>query len=150
MRTKEPSRDTDRAVLAPPRRAVRDLMTADVVSMSPGDTLADLADRMADENIRHMPIVDRDGDLVGFVTDRELAELVRGVPLSLQRDLLGSRRVREIMPTEIDTVEPDQSLREAAQMLLENKVGGLPVVEGSHLVGILTESDFVRLYVESA
>jgi CBS domain-containing membrane protein len=48
------------------------------------------------------------------------------------------------MSTEVDTVEPDQSLREAAELLLENKVGCLPVVEGSHVVGILTEADFVR------
>ena len=47
--------------------AVRDLMTVEVVSLSPGDDLTELLDRMADEHIRHMPIVDRDGDLVGLV-----------------------------------------------------------------------------------
>ncbi|HWC65087.1 MAG TPA: CBS domain-containing protein, partial [Thermoanaerobaculia bacterium] len=54
-------------------RFVRDLMTEEVVTFSPLDNLADLADRMADEHIRHAPIVDREGDLVGLVTERDLA-----------------------------------------------------------------------------
>jgi CBS domain-containing membrane protein len=52
------------------------------------------------------------------------------------------------MALEVETVEPDESLRAAAQMLLENKIGCEPVVEGEKLIGILTESDFVRRYVE--
>jgi|SRR5450759_258174 CBS domain-containing membrane protein len=132
---------------------VRDLMTEEVVTLSPGDNLAELVDRMADEHIRHMPIVDREGDLVGLVTDRSLAQFALSgdpgeLPLSAQRDALRRRRIREIMSTEVDTVEPDQSLREAAELLLENKVGCLPVVEGNHVVGILTEADFVRRSLE--
>jgi CBS domain-containing membrane protein len=52
------------------------------------------------------------------------------------------------MTTEPETVEPETSLSEAASLLLENKIGCLPVVEGMHLVGILTEADFVRDYLE--
>lgn len=136
------------------KRLVRDLMTEHVVTFSQGDSLADLADRMADEHIRHAPIVDRDGDLIGLVTDRDLARFAffgggPDAPLSVERDVLGRRRVREIMATEIDTVEPDAPLREAAELLLENKIGCVPVVEGSRVVGILTEADFVRRYLES-
>jgi CBS domain-containing membrane protein len=50
--------------------------------------------------------------------------------------------------TEVETVEPDEDLKVAAELLIENKIGCLPVVEGTHLVGILTESDFVRHYVQ--
>jgi CBS domain-containing membrane protein len=133
--------------------AVRDLMTEEVVALLPGDDLTELLDRMADEHIRHMPIVDREGDLVGLVTDRSLAQIALSgdageLTLSAQRELLRRRRIREIMTTEVDTVEPDQSLREAAELLLENKIGCLPVVEGRHVVGILTESDFVRRFLE--
>jgi CBS domain-containing protein len=56
--------------------------------------------------------------------------------------------VREIMVTEIETVDPDTPLVEAAETLFENKIGCLPVVEGNRLVGILTESDFVRRFVQ--
>lgn len=133
---------------------VRDLMTSDVVTLKPTDDLAVVYDRMADEHIRHMPIVDRDGDLVGLVTDRDLSRLAMGsqqdMPLSFERDMLHRRRIREIMSTEVETVEPDQELRDAALLLLENKIGCLPVVEGRHVVGILTESDFVRHYLESS
>jgi len=131
---------------------VRDLMTENVVTFSPKDNLADLADRMADEHIRHAPIVDREGELVGLVTERDLARFAffdsPDAPLSVEREVLGGKRVREIMGTEVDTLEPEASLREAAELLLENKVGCIPIVEGRRVVGILTEADFVRRYLE--
>jgi CBS domain-containing membrane protein len=131
---------------------VRDLMTERVFTLQPGDDLEALYDLMDSHHVRHVPIVDRDGDIVGLVTQRDLARSALGaqdtLPLSAQQDILRRRRVREIMATEVETVEPDEDLRNAAEMLLENKIGCLPVVEGEHLVGILTESDFVRRYVE--
>jgi CBS domain-containing membrane protein len=131
---------------------VRDLMIDRVFTLGPADDLESLYDLMDVHHIRHVPIVDRDGDLVGLVTQRDLARSALGaqdlLPLSVQQEILRRRKVREIMATEVETVEPDESLKAAAEMLLENKIGCLPVVEGEHLVGILTESDFVRLYVE--
>ncbi len=131
---------------------VRDLMTDRVFTVGPLDDLESLYELMDAHHVRHVPVVDRDGDLVGLVTQRDLARHALGaqedLPLSMQQEILHRRRVREIMATEVDTVEPDESLRTAAEMLIENKIGGLPVVEGQHLVGILTESDFVRLYVK--
>ena len=131
---------------------VRDLMTEPVFSLRATDDLEALYELMDTHHVRHVPVVDRDGDLVGLVTQRDLARSVLGaqdrLPLSTQQDILRRRSVREIMASEVETVEPDESLSAAAAMLLENKIGCLPVVEGSHLVGILTESDFVRRYVE--
>jgi len=127
-------------------------MTDRVFTLGPGDSLVALEDLMDARRVRHVPIVDREGDLVGLVTDRDLARRVLGrldeMPMSVERDLLRGRRVQEIMTTEPETVEPDTSLKEAAAILLENKIGCLPVVEGIHLVGILTEADFVRDHVE--
>ena len=131
---------------------VRDLMTDNVFTLRPQDNLAALYDLMDTKHIRHVPIVDRDRDLVGLVTHRDLSRSALGTedsPLSLQREMLGHRKIREIMATEVETVEPDEDLRVAAELLIENKIGCLPVVEGTHLVGILTESDFVRHYVQS-
>ncbi len=131
---------------------VRDLMTERVFTLQPNDDLEALYDLMDTHHVRHVPVVDRDGDLVGLVTQRDLARSVLGaqdvLPLSVQQEILRRRKVREIMATEVETVEPDENLKVAAEMLLENKIGCLPVVEGAHLVGILTESDFVRRYVE--
>lgn len=130
---------------------VRDLMTENVFTLRPQDDLMALYDLMDTKHIRHVPIVDRDRDLVGLVTHRDLTRSALGTedaPLSLQREMLVRRKIREIMATEVETVEPDEDLKTAAELLIENKIGCLPVVEGTHLVGILTESDFVRHYVQ--
>jgi CBS domain-containing protein len=132
--------------------SVRDLMTPNPYTLAPRDTLASLYDLMDTHRVRHVPIVDSDGELVGLLTHTDLAMTALGslsdLPLSQERDLLQRRRIREVMVTEVETVEPEASLAEAAQTLFENKIGCLPVVEGNHLVGILTESDFVRRFVE--
>ena len=125
-------------------------MTERVYSLGPSDDLATLYDLMDFRRIRHVPIV-QDEELVGLVTG---AELSRGalagseLPLSAVRDRMQRIRVRDVMATEPDTIEPDASLVDAAEVLLESKVGCLPVVEGLRLVGILTEADFVRDFVE--
>jgi CBS domain-containing membrane protein len=133
-------------------RLVRDLMTEKVYTLAPTDNLVALEDLMDARRVRHVPIVDREGDLIGLVTQRDLARSVLGrledLPIGVERDLLRSRRVREIMTTEPETVEPETRLSDAASTLLENKIGCLPVVEGMRLVGILTEADFVRDYLE--
>lgn len=136
----------------PRERLVRDLMTERVFTLKAKDDLAALYDLMDSRHVRHVPVVDSDGEIIGLVTDRDLSRSALGaveeLPLSVERDILRRRRVRDIMATEPDVIEPDATLREAAEMLLENKVGCLPVVEGLHLVGILTEADFVRDYLE--
>ena len=133
-------------------RLVRDLMTEKVFTLKPKDDLAALYDLMDSRHVRHVPIVDSDGELVGLVTDRDLSRSALGaveeLPLSVERDILRRRRIRDIMASEPDSIEPDAMLKEAAEILLENKVGCLPVVEGLHLVGILTEADFVRDFLE--
>ena len=129
-------------------------MTPDPYTLQPHDTLAALYDLMDSRRVRHVPIVDEDGELVGLLTHTDLAMTALGsisyLPLSQERDLLQRRRVREVMVTEVETVEPDAALVEAASTLFDNKIGCLPVVEGSRLVGILTESDFVRRFVEQS
>ena len=133
-------------------RTVRDLMTERVYTLKAKDDLETLYDLMDSRRVRHVPILDSEGELVGLVTDRDLSRTALGaveeLPLSVERDILRRRRIRDIMVSEPDTIEPDAPLSEAAAMLLENKVGCLPVVEGLHLVGIITEADFVRDFVE--
>src|SRR5436305_5163736 len=127
---------------------VRDLMTPDVVSVRPEDSVAAAHELMLDHRIRHLVVMDKDGDLVGLLTHRDLlrhslierAEL----PLSLQRSVMRRIRVEEVMTSEVETADPGQWLQEAAQVMFENKLGCLPVVEGPRVMGILTEADFVR------
>ncbi len=126
---------------------VRDLMTAGVFAVNVNDPLLTVSDLMDDRNIRHAPVVE-DGRLVGLISNRDLLRnTVRGqsgLPPEIERAAQLNVTAGEIMTRDIETAEPDQDIRDAARVMLEGKYGCLPVVEGSRLVGILTESDFVR------
>jgi CBS domain-containing membrane protein len=132
---------------------VRDLMTERVFSIRADEDLARLNDLMSDLHVRHIPVVDNEENVIGIVSQRDLIRSAldtEGVlPVSEQRDLLKSTTVREIMVAGVETAEPDQDIQEAGRLMLENKLGCLPVVEGNHLVGILTEADFVKYVVGS-
>lgn len=131
---------------------VRDLMTEEVFSISAQEDLIKLNDLMEDIHSRHVPVVDEDGNVVGLVSQRDLTrsalDLEGNLPEAQQRELLKSMRVEEVMTVEPQTAEPDQNLAEAARIMLDNKLGCLPVVENEHLVGILTEADFVKYVAE--
>lgn len=131
-----------------PSLRVRDLMTADVFTVRPDDPLTTLRDLMDDKHIRHVPVVDEDGSLAGLVSERDLLRRASGadtdLPLSVQADVFAAVRVRDIMTWDIETVEAETDAGSAAQIMLENKYGCLPVTDGDTLVGILTEADFVR------
>ncbi|MFO1463273.1 MAG: CBS domain-containing protein [bacterium] len=134
-----------------PNLLVRDLMTEKLFTVRPEHDLAHLNDMMAEMHVRHMPVVDEDGALVGLVSQRDLLRTAMDpagmLPVSEQRELLRNTRVREIMTVEVETATPDTDIAEAGNLMLENKLGCLPVVEGDQLVGILTESDFVKYVV---
>lgn len=129
---------------------VRNLMSELVLSVRPADTVERAYDLMNERGIRHLTVTDADGDLVGLVSHRDLlrhSAIERAeVPTFLVREILRRTRVEEVMTSEVETAEPDLPLCEAAQVMFENKLGCLPVLEGSRLVGILTESDFVRYF----
>jgi len=143
---------SERRVNGRPALLVRHLMTSEPAALSPNDDLAALYDLLDTRHVRHVPVVDADGDLVGLVTHRDLLRCALGeeadLPLSLQREMLTQKTVEEIMTSDPETVEPDTDIVVAAQIMLENKYGCMPIVEGSRLVGILTESDFVRYLAE--
>lgn len=128
--------------------SVRDLMTAEVEVLYPRSTMAELFDLMHERNIRHVPVVDDERELLGLVTHRDLLRQslsARGdVPMTVRDEVAEGRAVEELMTTGVMTVAPDTPAREAAEIMLDNKLGCLPVTEGAHLVGILTEADFVK------
>lgn len=129
---------------------VRDLMTPNVVTVRLGDTVATAYQLMLDNRFRHLIVIDDERDLIGLLTHRDLLRhsLIErtGLPLSFQKDVMQRIRVEEVMTSEVETAEPGQLLQTAAQVMYENKYGCLPVVEGSRVVGILTEADFVRFF----
>ena len=133
---------------------VRDLMRDRVYAVRPDDDLATVRDLMNDHAVRHVPVIDDDGTVVGLVSHRDLlrAALIEraDVPRFVERSLLEQTFVRDIMTTYVETVSPDTELSQAAAVMLEAKLGSLPVTDNDRLVGILTEADFVRSYTPAA
>lgn len=126
---------------------VRDLMTPEVTTLGRNEKLSLAEQLMNLGRIRHLPVLDEDGQLTGIVSQRDLfhSGLLRALghgrhASARARDMLP---VKEVMSTEVITTQPDASLQEAALVMFEKKVGCLPVVENGRLVGILTEGDFV-------
>jgi CBS domain-containing membrane protein len=123
-------------------------MTEGVRTARPRDPVILIRDLIHDHGVRHVPVVDDEGSLVGLVSHRDLLrtaliEQPDSAPQA-ENEALAGITTGEVMNTSVDTVEPDTPLVEAAELMLENKYGCVPVVEGDRLVGILTESDFVR------
>ena len=124
--------------------AVRDRMTQKVVTVAPGDALAQAHELLITAKIRHLPVVEQ-GKLVGLLSQRDLLRVTSNRPAALTQGI----PVSEMMTRELITVRPGTPLRRAARLILERKMGCLPVVDGTGtLVGILTESDLAELAKE--
>jgi len=132
---------------------VDDLMTPEPVAVAPEADLREASDLMDSRQVRHLPVVDGEGRVTGLLSHRDLVRRatasIEDQLLTVQKDILGSVRVRDIMTAEVECVEPDSDAAIAGQIMLDNKYGCLPVTEGERLVGILTEADFVRHLVET-
>lgn len=134
---------------------VSDLMSREPRCVGRNDSLVHADELMAELRVRHLPVVDDDGEtLAGVLSRRDLfrGALARslGYGEHAQHRLMAQLRVKDIMTNGAVTIAPDASLVEAARLMIERKIGSLMVVERSRLVGILTEGDFVRAYSEKA
>ena len=134
---------------------VRDLMSRQVVTIGTSESCLDAVVRMQRARARHLPVVNREGLLVGMITDRDLRHLLFS---SRMFEALGSSRVdvlldgvhvAEIMSTDVVTTAPDAGLADAASTMRKEKVGSLPVLENGRVVGILTETDVLRHIVRA-
>lgn len=129
------------------KKHVRDLMSPLVRTLGRNDQLLMADTVMRNERIRHLPIVDDAGRLVGIVSQRDLFfnALVRALGHgTVARDrALGSIAVKEVMTGDVVTTTPETPITAAAQIMVDRKIGCLPVVQGDAVVGILSESDIV-------
>ncbi len=128
---------------------VGEVMTRDLVTIRPGDSLAAVRDKMHEGRIRHIPVVDDNGRLAGLVSHRDLlrSTLIEraGISSYVEDSILEDLRAEEVMVSELEVVTPDTDLRDAARLMLREKYGCLPVVDGPRLAGILTEADFMKV-----
>jgi acetoin utilization protein AcuB len=129
---------------------VRDRMSRGVATIHSDALVRGAADMMRTRRIRHLPVVDREGRLVGIVTDRDLRQVIFDPSIQSRAgavaDVLGRLTVRDVMTWGVITARPDTTIGEAARRMHEKKIGALPVVEGARVVGIITESDILKAF----
>lgn len=118
---------------------VSDLMTSKLRTLGANATVEDALNLLEELFIRHVPIVDEEGRLLGLVTQRDL--------LAWEHKKMPDVPIREVMRTGLVTASPSQTLRSAAETMIFNKYGCLPVVDDGLLVGIITETDFLKLAI---
>lgn len=132
---------------------VKDWMTSNPVLIASDVILPDVHMLMKEKNIRRLPVVD-DGKLVGIVALGDVLEAGPSDAISLSihelHYLIAKLTVKEIMTKDVITVGEDTKLHDVAELMLENKIGGLPVMNGDKVVGIITESDVFRAVMEIA
>jgi acetoin utilization protein AcuB len=130
---------------------VGERMTTSVVKVSPDDPIQEVLQKMKAEGIRRTPVV-KDSKLVGMVSEKDLLNATPSIATSLSvwelNYLLSKVTVSELMTKNVVSVTPTTPIEEAARIMADNKIGGLPVTEGTELVGIITETDLFRLFLE--
>lgn len=131
--------------------SVKDYMTKEVISISPEESVAHAADLMRDKGLRRLPVIEK-GQLVGLVTEGTMADASPSKATSLSiyemNYLLNKTKIRDIMIRQIVTVEPDASLEDAIYEMMTYKVGVLPVVQNNQVVGIITDRDVFKAFLE--
>jgi CBS domain-containing protein len=134
---------------------VSEVMTEFPITLSPDCDVVTAFNLMRDRKIRHIPIVDGDGEVLGILSERDIGrvqDLRRDEDEGLTPDEndtpLRLAKIDEVYVRTPVTVDEETPLADAARLLLDNKIGCLPVTRGVELVGILTEADFVRLAIE--
>jgi acetoin utilization protein AcuB len=132
---------------------IRDIMTTPPITVGLEMPVLEAQQLMATNRIRHLPVTDA-GRLMGIVTDRDIRLNLPSPATSLSvwevNYLLARLTVESAMRRAVITVDPDREATEAAQIMLDHKIGALPVVDGGTLVGIVTETDMLRAFTTLA
>lgn len=135
---------------------VDDVMSRGVETIDRSASCHEAATRMFRAKVRHLPAVDSDGKLVGIVTDRDLRHgllapaIFREGRSTTVESVLKSAPVSDVMSKSVVTIAPGEDLAAAARIMLDHKIGSLPVVADDRVVGILTETDLLRQLIRDA
>lgn len=129
---------------------VVDVMTQNPLSMTPSETVGQADEVMSENRIRQLPVVDG-STLVGIITDRDIRSFLDSgsllVPDARAKAL--ATEIKQVMSTDPLTLSPDDDLQEALELLIEEKIGGIPVMDQAEgLVGIVTYVDVLRCFLD--
>jgi len=123
-----------------------------VITIGPKTSLDEALHLMTTEHIRRLPVIDHSGSLIGIVTELDLLKASPSEATSLSvweiKSLLSSFPIEKIMSKEVISVTEDTPMEEAARIMADKKIGGMPVVRGESVVGIITETDIFKAFLE--
>jgi acetoin utilization protein AcuB len=126
-------------------------MSRPVTTLNPRMPIMEALDLLKREHIRRAPVIE-DGKMVGIVSDKDLINASPSEATSLSvwelNYLLSKILVREVMTRDVLSVSEDTPIEEAARIMADNKIGGLPVLRGDEVVGIITETDLFKVFLE--
>ncbi len=129
---------------------VKQVMNCQLYTLKPTDTVHQARELMLNKKIRHVPIVEN-GEFVGLLTKRDILAVsvsaLAEIDTTERDELEAGIPIAEVMVTDVVVAEEEANLLEAAQFMLEQKQGCLPIFRDNQLVGILTETDFVKLAI---
>ncbi|ERL04310.1 CBS domain protein [Mitsuokella sp. oral taxon 131 str. W9106] len=128
-------------------------MAKNPVTVTPETTVEEAAQAMKQGHFRRLPVVDAKGKLVGFFSDRDIMRVTPSPATTLsryeERSLLAKLKVADIMAKDVVSVNEDATIEEAALIMYNNKIGGLPVVSSvGVVVGVITETDIFKTFVD--
>ena len=126
---------------------VKDSMTREVVTLSPGTTAAEALALCREKRIRHLPVLE-EGRLAGIVSDRDLRSAAPALGDPGRAEALQNLQIFDVMTRAVVITHPDDPIEEAANRMREKRIGCLPVVEDGDLIGILTSSDVMEALVQ--
>lgn len=130
---------------------VKDRMTPNPITVTPDTTHKQAAELMREHNIHHLPVVNKEGKVIGIVVEEDLlaAQPSPATTLSIYEihGLLSRLKLKDIMSHPVHSTTPDCPLEEAARLMLENGIGCLPIMENDTLIGIITDTDIFQSLV---
>lgn len=131
---------------------VYERMSKPVISVQPDMPIQEALNLMRREKIRRAPVVDKQGRLVGIVSETDLLHASPSDATSLSvwelNYLISKIKVQEVMSAEVLSVTPDTPVEAAARMMVDNAIGGMPVLRDHEVVGMITETDLFKLFLE--
>ena len=128
-----------------------DLMTQEVITVGPSQMLSDVVEAMRRRKIRHLPVVEG-GKLVGIVTDRDVKRALPSVFSGDQDEydrVLNETPVDKVMTKDPYTVGPRDEIKDALKVMVERKIGAVPVVSNGALIGIVTDIDYLKAFLKT-
>ncbi|HHW08397.1 MAG TPA: CBS domain-containing protein [Firmicutes bacterium] len=130
---------------------VRDVMTADPITVTEDTPIFEAMDAMRRHQFSRLPVT-RKGRLIGIVTELDLMRVAPSAATTLsiweQNELLQKMKVREVMTLQPITISPNDTVEEAARVMRDRRISGLPVVENDQVIGIVTERDLFDAFVD--